>query len=137
MGTCWVSQQLAHMLRAGREEQEGAGRDSPALLLLADRHRAEQERAGQDSPALLLADRHQELNRHLFIGDRYSHFCVYFLSSANFRTLTLYMNYFSNSRRFATFSRLCHRLIGMPMLPVRCIKRKTSRKMLIAVYRIG
>jgi hypothetical protein len=45
-----VSQQLAHMLRAGREEEEGAGRDSPALLLLADRHR--------------------ELNRHLFLADR-------------------------------------------------------------------
>jgi hypothetical protein len=73
VGTCWVSQQLAHMLRAGREEQEGAGRDSPALLLLTDRHRAEQEGAGRDSPALLLlADRHQELNRHLFIGDRYT-----------------------------------------------------------------
>ncbi len=59
VGTCWVSQQLAHMLRAGREEQEGAGRDSPALLLLADRH--------------------QELNRHLFIGDRYTIETVFLL----------------------------------------------------------
>jgi hypothetical protein len=47
------------MLRAGREEQEGAGRDSPALLLLADRH--------------------QELNRHLFIGDRYTIETVFLL----------------------------------------------------------
>ena len=45
-----MSQQLAHMLRAGREEQEGAGRDCPALFLLADRHK--------------------ELNRHLFLADR-------------------------------------------------------------------
>lgn len=48
---CWVSQQLAHMLRRGQEEEvEEGGRDRHTNHLVADRHR--------------------EMNRHLFLPDR-------------------------------------------------------------------
>ena len=47
---CWVSQQLAHMLRR-EEEEEGAGRDTYHHLHMADKHR--------------------EMNRNLFLPDRY------------------------------------------------------------------